>query len=176
MRFIHSEASTLGARDLADMIIGVLRQDKKHKDSNWQKLIEGGFDTNCVITLPVLRGLPVVETVKAFTTDIEKAFAEAYIVIGQFGIGADGHIAGILPSSKAVTYSVPVVGYESKPFTRVTISPLMLEKIDTAYVFVFGKDKKETIINLITKDLSIDKQPSQVLKKVPEVYLYSDQI
>ncbi|MFA6079757.1 MAG: 6-phosphogluconolactonase, partial [Candidatus Omnitrophota bacterium] len=145
-----------------------------HKDSNWEQLIAADFDFNDIQTLPVIRGFSLEETVRDFSKSAGSAFNSADAIIGQFGIGADGHIAGMLPHSEAAKSTAAVFSYEAKPFTRITLTSRMFEKISAAYVFVFGENKREAITNLRTKELSIEEQPAQILKRIRESYLYSD--
>lgn len=147
-----------------------------HKDSNWKQMIDEGFDFSGMATIPILRGKSLEETVQAFAADIEAAFKSADIIIGQFGIGADGHIAGILPHSVAVNENAAVSGYESKPFMRITLTPRMIEQIDVAYAFAFGEAKREAMQDLKNKKLSVDEEPAQLLKSAREVHVFSDVI
>ncbi len=147
-----------------------------HKDSNWQQMIEAGFDFEPITFIHILRNLPLQETVKAFALDIEPVFDVTPMIIGQFGIGVDGHIAGILPHSPAVTDEALVSGYESEPFTRISLSPRMIERITVAYLFAFGESKKEALSNLKNRDLSLADEPAQILKRLKEVYVYSDEV
>jgi 6-phosphogluconolactonase/glucosamine-6-phosphate isomerase/deaminase len=145
-----------------------------HPDSNWQQLKDAGFNFAVVNALPVLTGEDLKATVSRFGSNIEKAMKAADFKVGQFGIGPDGHIAGLLPGSSALKEKKAAAGYEGKPFTRVTSSFGTLKKLDAAYAFVFGPSKKEAIDNLVNKDLELEKEPAQILKQIPECYLYSD--
>jgi 6-phosphogluconolactonase/glucosamine-6-phosphate isomerase/deaminase len=151
-----------------------------HEDSNWKQLIDAGMDFDSleksgVRNIPVLHGLPLADTVSTFSQAVQKAFDSSEIVIGQCGMGADGHIAGILPGSPAVGEKAPACGYSSGTFTRITLTPLMLEKIDVVYAFVYGSSKKAAIERLRDSDIPIDEQPAQLLKAIPEAYVYTDQ-
>jgi 6-phosphogluconolactonase len=151
-----------------------------HADSNWQQLIEIGFDFNTVKSLPILIGKPLKETIAAYSNTIEAAIDDVKgsggSIIALFGIGSDGHIAGILPHSSAVGSNEPVCGYEAGKFTRITLTPKTLKRIDLAYAFAFGDSKKEAIENLRDKELSIDDEPAQILKGLKEAFMYSDEV
>jgi len=151
-----------------------------HVDSNWQQLIEAGFDFKSLKSLPILIGKPLDQTVSAYSNAIEVAIADVKgsngLIVALFGIGPDGHIAGLLPHSPAVDSTEPVCGYEAGKFTRVTLTPIALKKTDVAYVFAFGESKKEALTNLQEKELSLDDQPAQILKELKEVFVYSDQV
>src|ERR1035438_6742188 len=74
-----------------------------HGDSNFTKLRRVGFDFTNVNFKPVLtrENLSFELTVKNYEKHVRQLFEASDIIIGQFGIGADGHTAGILPHSPA---------------------------------------------------------------------------
>jgi len=146
-----------------------------HPDSNWQQLDEAGFQPGDATSIPTLvPHLSLVETCETYEHNIATALAGADIVIAQFGIGADGHIAGALPDSPAITEDRLVAGYDAGNFTRVTLTPPALRQITVAYAFVYGDAKRETLQNLQDKNLPLKKQPAQILKQLPETYIYND--
>jgi 6-phosphogluconolactonase/glucosamine-6-phosphate isomerase/deaminase len=148
-----------------------------HSDSNWQQLQDAGFDMNVenaedIKMFPILYDLPLVETVARFGRTIQEILAHTDVVVGQFGMGADGHIAGILPGSPAVSELTPTSGYESKPFTRISLTFPILRQIDVAYLFVSGVSKRAATERLHEDGVSLNDQPAQILKEIPEVYVY----
>ena len=145
-----------------------------HKDSNWQQMIEAGFDFNGITSVPIITGQSLNETVSRWSKQIEAAFDSNEIIIGQFGMGADGHIAGLLPHSPAITAEGPVGSHTDEKFTRISLTPRMLECISTAYAFVFGDAKREAVMNLRDKKLSIDEEPAQILKSISDCSFYTD--
>jgi len=145
-----------------------------HKDSNWQQLIDSGFAFSKIKAVPILTGLPLEETVKNYGEEVTNLFAAANHVVAQFGIGADGHIGGVLPHTVGVDSKATVIGYESAPFVRISLSLSMMKKINSAYAFVFGESKKDALQKLL-QDGSLDDIPCRVLKLIPEAYLYTDQ-
>lgn len=163
-------------KNLAIMLLDERYGKVGHKDSNWRALLDAGFDFEGTKTFPVLTGLSLSETVAKYAEIVKEQFENARTIIGQFGIGADGHIAGILPYSRAVDAKDLVFSYDALPLRRITLTPSALLKIRTAYVFVFGEAKREAVRNLRDKNLSTEEQPAQILKKIPKAYLYSDQL
>lgn len=147
-----------------------------HKDSNWQQMIDLGFNMTGLKVHPILRNHSLVKTVEEFSNEININFNKADVVIAQFGMGADGHIAGILPHSLGVSCNTPACGYEGEPFTRISLSFSSMEKIHIAYAYVFGGSKKKVVDDLLNKDLPLDDEPAQILKKIPEVNFYSDSV
>lgn len=149
-----------------------------HADSNWQQLIRAGLTTKQATTLTVLRaGQTFQKALGYYRQLVDKALAAADTVVAQLGIGEDGHIAGILPNSPAAAErKALVVGYDSQPYQRLTLTFPALMRVQAAYVFAFGGHKRTAINNLVEKDLTLIEQPAQILKQLPESYIYSDQI
>jgi 6-phosphogluconolactonase/glucosamine-6-phosphate isomerase/deaminase len=145
-----------------------------HADSNWAQLLDAGFSEEGIHTIPVLRGLLLDETVEVWKAYLENAFAHTDAHIAQFGIGTDGHIAGALPHSPAISESMIVCAYESGPYTRITLSTSSIARMNAAYVFAFGASKEKTMHDLREKELPLEEQPAQILKTIPEVHIYSD--
>ena len=92
----------------------------------------------------------------------------------MFGIGADGHTAGILPESKAVMSQDMAFGYDTPTFSRITITPKVIERLDEVVVWVQGEEKWKVVKDLMSEDINITKQPAQILKKVPLLTIFSD--
>lgn len=148
-----------------------------HKDSNQVQLHDAGFSAKRATFLEVLMpDMPLEATRRHYDALAQNAFREADIIIGQFGIGADGHIAGILPGSPAVATPDFVAAYEADPFTRLTLTFHALKRLAVAYAFVFGDTKREALTRLKEEMLPFSEEPSQVLKELPEAYVYNDQV
>ncbi|MFA7252640.1 MAG: 6-phosphogluconolactonase [Candidatus Paceibacterota bacterium] len=156
-----------------------------HPDSNWQQLIDAGFDMEAVTSHPILENISLDETVERFSQKYEALSKWADVIVGQFGIGTDGHTAGVLPQTKGTADTgIACVGEifkhnhsrQLKNFTRISLTLETIKKINIAFAFAFGASKKDVIQTLQTADLSLDQMPAQVLKLIPESYLYSDQV
>lgn len=146
-----------------------------HEESNATKLLSAGFDPKLGTFLSIL----IPNTSFAATRDrydaiARRAFSEADIVIGQFGIGTDGHIAGILPHSAAVNSPDFVCAYAAEPFQRLTLTHHALKRISAAYILAFGEDKHDALQLLDTKMIAYSDQPSQFIKELPEAYVFND--
>ena len=70
-----------------------------HADSNWQKLKDLGFELNGARLIPVLDGSDRDETTKRFGETLKQLLEESGYKLGIFGMGTDGHTAGIKPGS-----------------------------------------------------------------------------
>jgi 6-phosphogluconolactonase/glucosamine-6-phosphate isomerase/deaminase len=148
-----------------------------HPDSNFRQLHDGGFNPQQATFIPVLvENLKLQDTTHRYEELVQKALEHAEIIIGQFGIGADGHLAGILPHSAASRAKGLVSSYEAASYVRLTLTFEALKRLEVAYAFVFGNEKQPALERLQTEDLDLSEQPSQILKQLPEAYIYNDQI
>jgi 6-phosphogluconolactonase/glucosamine-6-phosphate isomerase/deaminase len=146
-----------------------------HTDSNWLQLQEAGFALPGAKLVPVLDGHDREATVRAYGQLLTRLFAEHDFKLGLFGLGADGHIAGALPASPAVSSSDMAVGYVAGVFERITMTPQAITQLDEAVVYAMG-ESKQPVLTQLQKELPLDQQPAQVLKKVPSVTIYNDMI
>jgi 6-phosphogluconolactonase/glucosamine-6-phosphate isomerase/deaminase len=149
-----------------------------HPDSNYRQLRERGFDPGTASWYDVLeKNLSLADTVQYYTHLMEHAFATRGTVVGVFGMGDDGHTAGIKPNSPAVIETAAsVVGYDSPPFVRLTLTPQELVKTNYAFVLAYGDEKAEALKRLQAHSEPLEKLPAGLLYDIPEVYIYNDQI
>jgi 6-phosphogluconolactonase/glucosamine-6-phosphate isomerase/deaminase len=145
-----------------------------HADSNWKQLYDAGFTHTGPKTQVLHENITLEDTVKRYSEDIENLFSSHDHIVGQFGIGEDGHIAGVLPGTIGVASTDRVVGYQSEKFTRISLTLSALARIHSAYAFVFGESKKK-VIEKLHQEVALDEMPSQILKKIPKPIAYTDQ-
>jgi 6-phosphogluconolactonase/glucosamine-6-phosphate isomerase/deaminase len=147
--------------------------DIEHSDSNWYQLMQKGFNLPQARLIPTLTGDDMITTANKFSEALNKGFQESDYKIGLFGIGPDGHTAGILPGSDAVNCQELVCSYVTPTYSRITMTFKAIEKLDEAVVFAQGENKWEVLKNL-EKDIPLDIQPSEILKKVPLLTIFTD--
>lgn len=150
-----------------------------HADSNWTQLDDAGFQPHQASVIRTLQPeLTMEDTCNVYAQELLRATGEADIVIAHFGIGGDGHIAGILPGTEASRMDGDgdplVTGYDGGAFMRVTMTPKAWQLLDVAYACAFGDTKHQAIERLISQDISVEDQPSQLLKRLDEAYLFTD--
>lgn len=178
--------------DFANLAISLVderwEQDNLHADSNWLPLAESELvlrlsDKGAEL-VPVLHGGTMASETARFNEYL-LAYAEQEVV-ALFGMGEDGHTAGIFPASVAdfaTNYGEEslAVSHEVSPKatrTRITISPKMINLIKHKYLFAAGEGKREMLKRLIAQaDSSITPadiaaQPSLLLRKAE---IYTDQ-
>lgn len=149
-----------------------------HADSNWQQLEQAGFKPSGAKVITVLQdGLSLEQTTERYAQNAKQAFDSADIVIAQIGMGPDGHILGILPDSPALKNKGQMaVGYTTETYQRTTLSPMAVKKIDAAYVLTYGQSRRAQLEQLRDSNLEVSEQPAQLLKLLPEAYIFNDQI
>lgn len=149
-----------------------------HKDSNITQLINAGFDMKGGMLVDILAdNLPLEVTVSFFHEHYIEKSAAAGWVMGTFGMGADGHTAGILHDSPAVidTEAV-VVGYTAADYPRLTLGPSELVKCDAAYLLCYGAAKHAALEALQHRSDSLILRPANLLHDIERCIVYNDHI
>ncbi len=148
-----------------------------HPDSNAYQLNKSGFDPKEASYLPVLTGQSLEVTADRYNGLLNEQVARHQIIIGQLGIGADGHTSGILPHSPATLVTDKLVtSYVATDFSRITLTFPALKQINLAFVFAFGEAKQPALKRLKDENVAIDDQPAQILKAIPQTYIYNDEL
>ncbi len=147
--------------------------DVGHKDSNTKQLSDAGFSLPDAKIIPVLSNKSMEETSSDFTQSLERALKTSDYKIGFFGMGKDGHTAGILPNSEAVFADGLTCGYNTDTFKRITITFKAIEQLDEAVIYAVGEEKYPALKNL-EGDLPLSEQPAQIYKKISKVTLFTD--
>jgi len=143
-----------------------------HFNSNYFKLKEKGFNLPEAKVIPILADDDLNITTQKFNEVLKEEFEKAEYKIGLFGVGADGHTAGILPESEATHSENLVCNYGTPVFLRITMTFKAIEKLDEVIVFTQGEEKM-SIIKSLEKNIDVIKQPAQILKKVPLLTIFT---
>jgi 6-phosphogluconolactonase/glucosamine-6-phosphate isomerase/deaminase len=156
-----------------------------HPDSNWQQLLDAGFEIPGAHLIPILQDKDRAETTLEFAHALAETFANADYSLGLFGIGPDGHTAGILPGSPEINTSELAVSYADNEATqqftpgvyrdkdRITMTAAAIAKLDEAIVCALG-ESKHLPLDKIEQDIPIEEQPAQALKRVDQLSIYND--
>jgi len=145
-----------------------------HINENWQQLIDAGFSVENAITYRPLIGQSRRETTEAFDTWLGTQFGQADFSIGLFGVGTDGHTAGIKPRSVSTTVDGWATAYTGEDFERITITLDAIKRLDEAVAQMIGSDKSQVALDLLHADIALSEQPAQVLKLVKKCTLFTD--
>ncbi len=161
---------------------------ENHPDSNWKRLVESGLITSSMTAIRVLHGQE--DSKEAFEHETERfnSFLEEaavrhaaghLYVAGVFGIGSDGHTAGILPESPVSRQDAGkrpyAAGYKAGLFKRITITPAFFPHLDRVAVWAGGEEKRQALVSLM-RDLPVWEQPAQLLKLAGHVTIHTDLI
>jgi 6-phosphogluconolactonase/glucosamine-6-phosphate isomerase/deaminase len=177
---------------LAGLVVSLIDErygEPGHAESNWQALTESGLSLPGATLLPVLvAGASLTDTAARFGRTLEARLAAADYSLGLLGIGPDGHIAGILPHSPAVTAPGLAAAYDGRAlppvtpggpqYQRVTMTPAALRQLDGAVLYVVGKSKWPILDALAgpNNHQGLSEQPAQVLKQLHQVTVFNDHI
>ncbi len=157
-----------------------------HPDSNWRSLLENGFEPASFASFPVLRegsgskgGED--EAARVFGDILADAAVrrghDDLFVVGLFGVGEDGHTAGILPGSPAAAISpddsVYAIAYRSAIFTRITMTPAFFRHVDYAVALATG-EKKRAAVDSLRSDGPALEPPARLISLARESVLYTD--
>ncbi len=144
-----------------------------HAHSNWQQLQEAGFRLESATLVPVLSGKSLHDTSARFQQFLTTQLDSAPYILGLFGVGSDGHTAGILPHSSAVTAVEFVHTYDGGEHQRITTTFPFLKKLDEAVVYMVGEAKRE-VLEQLQQTTDLDTQPAQVLKQIKKLTIFND--
>lgn len=143
-----------------------------HSDSNWEQLLEAGLALPGAQLYPVLANTDRSTTTENFTARLRRLLDASDFKIGLFGIGADGHTAGILPQSPAVASTAYAVDYDAN-FQRITMTFEAIKCLDEVVVYAMGPSKKP-VLDTLENSLPLSEQPAQILKQVPKLTIFND--
>lgn len=144
-----------------------------HVDSNWEQLTRSGFNYDGLKRVPVLTGLDLAATTSTFNEFLTQALKENDYSIGLFGMGADGHTAGILPGSPAIESKDFCVNYQGPDYIRITTTPWFIALLSEAFLFTSGEAKHRQL-ELLNQEVPLAEQPAQALKLVPMLTVFND--
>lgn len=99
--------------------------------------------------------------------------------IAIFGIGPDAHTAGLAPGYKSVwNVNTYVVGYENDGLfkNRITLTPLVIERLDYAIIVAEGEKKRRAISSAMKKGnlKKLNQYPAAIIQRIKKVDLFTD--
>lgn len=145
-----------------------------HKDENWKQLLDGGFELPGATLYRPLVDEDRVTTTDEFGAWIMQRMTTANYKIGLFGIGSDGHTAGVKPHSSAADTIAWADSYTGDDFERITITPFTISQLDEVVIQASGTDKTDTLRQLLYEVIDVPEQPAQILKTIPRCTLYTN--
>lgn len=171
-------ASHLAGLDLTNLSVTLADErfgPMGHPNENWQQLLDAGFMLPGASLYRPLIGANRTIATTAFDAWLGEHLRSADYSIGLFGIGADGHTAGIKPATDAVTVTTGwATDFDGDDFERITMTFQAIMRLNEVVIQAMGADKADTLEQLITQDISPLIQPAQVLKSVSQCTLFTD--
>lgn len=145
-----------------------------HEDENWTQLMQLGFAVESINAYRVLRGESPEDTARDFSAKLYELFNTYSYRIGLFGMGADGHTAGILPHTSGVDSDELAVYYVGDDYPRVTMTGEAIAQLDEAVLFAYGESKHEQVRRLLYEDIDAHEQPAKLLLDAGKFSVYTD--
>lgn len=153
-------------------------------DSNWQQLLEAGFELPGASLLPVLIDQNRLTTTEQYNKNLKKCFTQSNYSLGLFGIGPDGHTAGILPGSPQIDSDQLATSYADnqapqsqaagiyRDKDRITMTAKAIAQLDEAIIFAIGKEL--SLFDKLEQDIAVRDMPAQALKRAKKLTVYND--
>jgi 6-phosphogluconolactonase/glucosamine-6-phosphate isomerase/deaminase len=147
--------------------------------SNWRQIREAigpKLDKTASQAVILKQGDAAEDIAIAYEMELRSLLAAADEKIGVYGVGSDGHIAGMLPAKNPADFTQfvdgrLVVDFQGHDFTRITTTQPLLTKLDEVIVFACGPDKVATIERL-NEDISPQEHPAQFLKDAERATIF----
>ena len=145
-----------------------------HANENWQKLLDDGLDLPGAKLYRPLIGMDRASTTTQFAHWLENKFEDVDYTIGVYGVGTDGHTAGIKPVPSAVNADGWAVDFDGHDFERITMTFDAISRLDEAVMQAMGADKAQVLDDFLNKDIDSKVQPVQILKSVNKLTVFTD--
>lgn len=100
--------------------------------------------------------------------------------LGVFGVGSDGHTAGIKPQlktnfTKNFGGNESVVGYRADDYMRITLTPIGVSKLNTIVIYATGEEKRVKMRQLLTgSEKNVYRCPAVLFQSHPRAHLFTD--
>lgn len=145
-----------------------------HPNENWQQLINAGFALPGAQLYRVLCNESREYTTSKYGAFLFEALGSHTYHIGLFGVGSDGHTAGIKPQSNAIIQTAMAAEFEHSDYQRITMTTHAISKLDEAVVFAVGQEKFPVVSQLLHENVPLEQQPAQALKTAGKCTIFSD--
>lgn len=145
-----------------------------HHNSNWQALADAGFNfTGCKLHPILLDKLDADQTAHQYSESINMILDNSSYAIGVFGLGEDGHTAGLLPFNPLMNSTNIFGAYRAKDYSRISATPLLITLLDEVVLFVWDKGKQHALEEVLLEG-SIDQVPGRILKDAKKFTVYTN--
>lgn len=145
-----------------------------HPDENYHQLQAAGFDPGPATWYRPNSHQNIEIATTQWGSILQQQLDQADYKIGLFGIGPDGHTAGLLPGTSSLDVTSLTTHFQGHDFPRLTTTAKLIQQLDSAVAYALGDNKWPQIQRLLSEDLSIKDQPAQILKKTKHFTLFTD--
>lgn len=145
-----------------------------HPNENWLQLAAAGLSLPGAHIYRVLTGDPRDTTTAEYASFLYENLASSDYAIGLFGMGSDGHTAGIKPNTNAVVDDTLAANFTGEDFERITMTTYAISQLNEAVLYAFGSEKFGQLDTLLHKNPPLAEQPVQALKSVPKTTIFTD--
>lgn len=144
-----------------------------HGDENWQQIMDAGFAIPGATLYRPLIGSERAATATAWNDWLAHTFDAVDFSIGVFGIGSDGHTAGIKPRTSATEATELVAAFTGDDFERLTITFPAIERLSEVVTQASGDDKAPILQQLLAGHADRADMPAKILTTCAVSTLYT---
>lgn len=167
----------LDGYDLSRLYVGIIDERyglPGHKESNWQQLLDAGFETAGLNSYPPLRAdVPIDQTASGYGDLMQPLLSTTDYKVGLFGLGKDGHTAGLLPDNPLMDSRDCYGYYQASDFQRMSATPRLISRLDQAIVYAVGSSKWPALEKLLSDDPEAF-VPARALNNAGMLRIFSD--
>lgn len=147
-----------------------------HANSNSAGMRRAGFDPKHAEWIDILeRNETLEQTTRLFNDFMAREVAINDYMFATLGMGEDGHTAGILPQSPALTSADFVVSYKAPDYTRITVcADTLSTHCNEVVLGAFGQNKLQPLERLKNRDESRQIVPAMLLHEIENCTVYHD--
>lgn len=178
--FIQTEAMTMIpdslSKNLTIMPVDERYGPHNHPNSVSAQLRKANFDPKHAEWVDILEeSLDLDGTIRLINQLIAREIAMDDYIFATLGMGADGHTAGILPHSPALSCTDFAMYYKGPDFMRITLcADTIAAHCDEIVLSAFGKKKHNALHKLAETDDQREVVPAMLLKEVRNTTVFND--
>ena len=145
-----------------------------HANENWRILLDHHAIPAGADTFRPLDGASIDHATQQFDAWLKHQFEVTDYTIGLFGIGADGHTAGIKPHSHPLDERTSFAySFTGEDFERITMTFGAIERLDEIVIQAAGADKKAALAAALSPDQSLAEVPAHIFTRHPHAIVYT---
>lgn len=144
-----------------------------HAGSNSMQLKKAGFDMRGLHYYEVLQGESIEKTTVQFAQTLETLQENEAVVIGLFGMGADGHTSGLLPGNPVMDSTAFTGFFDGHDYPRITTTPAFIRGITEATLYAVGESKWPALSQM-QQPGPVEDLPVRTLRGCSRLTIFSD--